>query len=146
MRSISIHVGAIIERKGPRLPRFIVVPSDAVKQWKLTETTTVTGSLNGHDVGRRSLKKWGEQRWFIELPHALCRKAGVDTGDHVGLTIQVASDELPDELATLITSDPRAKRAWEGLTPSSRRMLREQVATAKQSTTRARRAGEGLGV
>jgi hypothetical protein len=142
----SIRIGAIIARKDPRLPRFVVVPSDAVKSWKLTETTTVTGSINGHDMGRRSIKKWDEERWFIELPQPLCQEAGVDTGDRVELTIQIASDELPDELATLIAADPRAKSAWERLTPGSRRMLREHVADAKQSTTRARRAAAGLGV
>jgi hypothetical protein len=144
--STSIRIGAIIERKDPRLPRFIVVPSDAVKPWKLTETTTVTGSINGHDLGRRSLKKWDEERWFIELPQPLCQEAGVDTGDRVGLTIQMASVKLPDELAILIAADPRAKSAWERLTPGSRRMLREHVADAKQSATRARRAAAGLGV
>ncbi|MDP8981531.1 MAG: YdeI/OmpD-associated family protein [Acidobacteriota bacterium] len=49
-------------------------------------------------------------------------------------------------MATLIAADPRAKSAWERLTPGSRRMLREHVAGAKQSATRARRAATGLGV
>src|ERR1700719_4904669 len=100
--SKSIRIGAIIARKDLRLPRFVVVPSDAVKSWKLTETTTVTGSINGHDMGRRSIKKWDEERWFIELPQPLCQAVGVDTGDRVELIIQVASEELPDELAALI--------------------------------------------
>jgi hypothetical protein len=142
----SIHVDAIIERKDPRLPRFIVVPDGAVKPWKLAETTTVTGLINGHELGRRSLKKWDEERWFIELPQPLCQGAGVDTGDRVELAIRMASGKLPDELATLIAADPRAKSAWERLTPGSRRMLREHVAVAKQSATRARRAATGLGV
>jgi hypothetical protein len=36
-----------IERKDLRLPRFIVIGSMLVSGWKLTETTTITGTLNG---------------------------------------------------------------------------------------------------
>jgi uncharacterized protein YdeI (YjbR/CyaY-like superfamily) len=79
------------------------------------------------------------------LPQSLCQKAGVDTGDKVSLTIQIASKNLPGELQTLIASDPRAKRAWEHLSPGARRMVREHVAAAKQSATRSRRAAEALG-
>jgi hypothetical protein len=136
----SIHLAAIIERNDPKLPRFIVVPRVAIAPWKLTETTTLTGALNGHDMGRGSLKKWNDRRWFIELPQPLCQVAQVNEGDRVTLDIRLASDELPVELANLLASDPAAKQSWERLTPSSRRMLRENVAAARQSVTRARRA------
>jgi len=140
-----IEITAIIARKDPRLPRFVVVPSEAVEAWKLAETTTITGSLNGREMGRRSLKKWDDRRWFVELPQPLCRQAGVDTGDSVRLTLQIASPELPAELLALIAADSRAKQAWERLAPGSQRMLREHVAAARQSATRARRAAAGLG-
>ena len=140
----SIHLTAIVQRKDPRLPRFIVVPSAAIASWKLTETNTVTGALSGHDMGRRSLKKWDDERWFIELPQPLCQTARVEAGDRVTLDIRLASDELPVELAELLASDPAAKQIWERLTSGSQRMLREHVAAAKQAATRARRASTGL--
>ncbi|MDP8981532.1 MAG: hypothetical protein M3O35_13190 [Acidobacteriota bacterium] len=59
----SIRVDAIIKRKDPRLPRFIVVPSDAVEPWKLAETTTVTGNItvmiSGGEVSRNGTKSVG---------------------------------------------------------------------------------------
>jgi uncharacterized protein YdeI (YjbR/CyaY-like superfamily) len=59
--------------------------------------------------------------------------------------IELASEELPEELAELLAKNPRAKRTWENLTQGSRRMLREHVAAAKGTATRARRAAAGLG-
>jgi len=76
----------------------------------------------------------------MELPQPLCEKAGIETGDRVELEMRVASEELPAELAELLASDALAKKAWERLSASSRRMVREHVAAAKQTETRARRA------
>jgi hypothetical protein len=142
----SIQLTAVIARKDPRLPRFVVVPSSAIDAWKLTQTTVVEGTMNGHDLGRRSMKKWDERRWFIELPQPLCERAKVDTGSRIQLVLEIATDRLPAELEALLASNPVAKQAWERLSQGSRRMLRENVAAAKQSATRARRAAIGLGV
>lgn len=136
----SICLIAIIERKYPQLPSFVVAPSKAVTSWKLEGTTIIEGTLNGVEMGRRALKPWDDERWFIELPEPLCRKAQVDTGDSVELTMRIASTDLPEELAQLIAADPKAKVMWEKLTSSQRRILRENVAAAKQSATRRHRA------
>ncbi len=89
----SLGLMAKIQRKDPKLPRFIVVPSMLVSDWGLTENVTVTGELNGVDMGRRPLKYWDEERWFIQIPEPLCKKANVDTGSMVTVTIQIAADE-----------------------------------------------------
>jgi hypothetical protein len=47
---------ATIKRKQPQLPRFVVVPIDVPKVWKVTSTITVTGTINGVPLGRRGLK------------------------------------------------------------------------------------------
>jgi len=141
-----VEVTTQIDRKDPRLPRFVVVPTVSIKSWKLAATTTVIGTLNGHAMGRRGIKQWDDQRWFIELPQPLCQAAGVDTGDRVTLVIQLAPEELPAELEALLATDPRAKQAWSRLPSGSQRMLREHVAAAKQTSTRARRAAAGLGL
>jgi len=44
------------------------------------------------------------------------------------------------ELQQLIDTDPGAKANWLRLTSAQQRMLREEVASAKQSETRMRRA------
>jgi len=140
----SIQLTAVIARRDPRLPRFVVVPSPAIDAWKLTQTTVVEGTLNGHELGRRSLKKWDEQRWFIDLPQPLCERAEVDTGSRIQLVLEIASDKLPAELQDLLATNPAAKQAWDRLSPGSQRMLRESVAAAKQPATRARRAAAVL--
>jgi hypothetical protein len=140
----SIQLTAVIARKDPRLPRFVIIPSSAIEAWRLSQTTVVEGTLNGHELGRRSLKKWDERRWFIELPQPLCERAKVDTGSRIQLVLQIAADELPAELEHLLATNPAAKQAWDRLSPGSQRMLRENVAAAKQPATRARRAASVL--
>lgn len=108
---ISVGVLTKIQRKQPNLPRFVVIPSQLVADWKLTGTTTVEGTLNGIDMGRRSLKQWDENRWFIELPEPLCKKARVDKGHSVTIVMSLALDEMPAELTQLMASDPKAKSA-----------------------------------
>lgn len=80
-----------IERKDPKLPRFVVIPAASVENWGIKENTTVEGIMRGVEMGRRSLKRWDDQRWFIQLPEPLCKKAGVDTGDSVTVILRPAS-------------------------------------------------------
>jgi hypothetical protein len=104
------------------------VPISKVDPWKLQGTTTVEVTTNGVNVGRRSLKRWGDRGcWFIDLADAVCRKANVETGDRVKLSLKIGSEELPEELAQLIKRDSTARARWEQLTPSQKRMLREEV-------------------
>lgn len=142
--SDTIRVTAVIERKHAELPRFVVVPTKTVASWRLEGTSVVEGTLNSVEMGRRTIKRWDEKRWFIELPQALCRKARVDTGDSVTLRLRLASDRLPEELARLLATDPVAEAVWERLTPSQQRVVREDVAAAKQPATRERRAARAL--
>lgn len=144
----EITITAVIERKAeyPKLPRFLVIPSEVIAPWKLTGTTTIEGTINGSELGRRSLKYWDAARWFIELPEPVCKRAGVDTGDRVELRIRIASEELPAELNELITNNAHAKKAWQSLSAGSQRMLREEILALKQPATRMRRARRALGL
>jgi hypothetical protein len=141
----SLTATSTIERKYAQLPRFVCIPFAEVSPWKLESTTTVEGTINGTDIGRRGLKRWDERKcWFIELPESLCKKARIETGDRVELNLQIASDDLPQELSDLIAKDPKAKARWQKLTSGQQRMLREEVMSAKQSSTRAKRAARVL--
>lgn len=140
-----LNVTSTVERKYEQLPRFICIPQAKVSPWKLESTTTVEGTINGVEIGRRGLKRWDERKcWFIELPEPLCKKAGIETGDRVELKLQIASEDLPQELSDLIAKDPKARARWQKLTPAQQRMLREDVMSAKQSSTRAKRAARIL--
>ena len=59
----------------------------ALARWKLEGTTIVEGALNGTPFGRRSLKHWDDERWFVELRKDWCRKAGIAPGDRVELVL-----------------------------------------------------------
>ena len=144
----EIAVSAVIERQAeyPKLPRFVVIPAGSVAAWKLAGTTTIEGTINGNDLGRRSLKCWDSARWFIELAEPICKGAGVDTGDRVELRIRIASEELPEELRSLIEKDAKARKAWQSLSAGSQRMLREEILALKRTATRERKARRALGV
>ncbi len=89
----SLGLMAKLQRKDPKLPRFIVVPSMLVSDWGVENNVTIVGELNGVDLGRRSLKRWDADRWFIQVPEPVCKKANVDTGDMVTVTMLIAAAE-----------------------------------------------------
>jgi hypothetical protein len=104
--SQEITHSCVIERKQPHLPRFVVIPSRLVAAWRLPGTAAVEGKLDVTELGRRTIKSWDKDRWFIEIPEPLCRRAQVDTGSRVMLTLRLASTDLPDELSSLCPAIP----------------------------------------
>ena len=142
--SQTVTVVGLVQRHHTKMPRYVVVPSAVVEPWQLRETTVVEGALNGVDLGRRSLKRWDEDRWFFDLPTRWCRQAGIATGDRVVLTLVIASTELPGELEEVLSESTRAKAAWERMSSSQKRMLREHILAAKRPETRTRRARGAL--
>lgn len=126
------------------MPRYVVVPAAKVTRWKLAGTSVVEGTLNAIPLGRRSLKRWDAQRWFVELRSDWCRHAGIATGDRVDLVLELASSELPDEIVKVLSESAAARRCWEAMTASQRRILRENVLAAKRPETRERRARKAL--
>ncbi len=140
----DVKVNVRIERKHPEMAAFVVVPATKLAAWKLEATTTVEVTLDGVPLGRRSLQRWNEREWFIELRQDHLAVTGKSPGDRASLVLHRASTELPTELQDLIDSDPVARTRWEGRTDAQRRMLREHILSAKASTTRERRARGAL--
>lgn len=141
----SVKLETVVQRNHPQLPRYVVVNSRILNAWRLDgNTVVVEGTINGTDLGRRSLKRWDDQRWFIDLPTPLCNRAQIDTGSLITLVLRIASSDLPEELQLLLRNDPSAKAVWEDLTRSQKRMLCEHIRAAKQSATRERRAVRAL--
>lgn len=140
----ALKVDVRIERKHAEMPAFVVVPATKVARWKLTATTTVEGTLDGLALGRRSLKRWDDERWFIELPRDLLAAVGKSPGDRATLLISRASATLPTELQRLIDMDAEARTRWDSRTAAQQRMLREEVLAAKSAEARERRARRAL--
>jgi hypothetical protein len=124
-----VEVSARVERKQPDLPRYAVIPSAVLAAWNLDGTTTVDVTIDGRSVDRRTVKRWDAQRWFLSITDADCRSLGIDTGSEVRIQLHLASTELPDELKNLLEADVAAKAAWDLLTPSQQRMLRDEIAS-----------------
>ena len=137
-----IHLEATLERKHPSLPGFLVVPASLVAPWALTGTTTVEGTLTGPrgstPLGRRSLKRYDDDRWFVELTAKHLAATGLVVGGPATLALEPASEALPPELGAWL-EDPSARRAWEGLTAPQRRMVREDLWTIQSTAARQRR-------
>ncbi len=134
----------MIERKQASLPAFVVVPAAQLASWKLAGTTVVEATLDGVALGRRSLRRWDEQRWFLELRAEHLRALGKRPGARAALELRRVADELPAELERLLATEPAARAAWEARTDAQRRMLREHVLEAKGAATRERRARGAL--
>ena len=141
----EIIVTSKVIRHHPQFSRLVTIPLEKVAPWKLTGTTTVEGTINDTELGRRSLKRWDEREcWWIDLPEPLCKKAKLEEGDTVRLTIRVASDDLPAELKQLLKENSDAKTRWSKLTAAQQRMLREEIFAAKTPSARLRRATRTL--
>jgi hypothetical protein len=140
----SVEVRVKVARKQADLPRFVVIRSSVLKPWGISKTSTVEVAINNVRVERRTLKRWDDDRWFLSITEKDCVRLGVDTGSTVRLNLKLASADLPEELATLLQTDRAAAAFWAKLTSSQQRMLRDEIASAKQSATRARRARKAL--
>ena len=143
MKPITVTTKVI--RHNPQFSRLATIPLAKVAPWNLSGTTVVEGTINGVALGRRSLKRWDEREcWWIDLPEPLCKKAKVDEGDDVKLVIQLASEDLPEELKQLLAENKQAAAKWKTLTAAQQRMLREEIFAARTSATRTRRAEKWL--
>ena len=145
MKKKTLTINSTVTRHMPQFARLVTIPLDVVAPWKIDQTTVVEGTINGVELGRRSLKRWDDRNcWWIDLPDPLCKKAKIDDGDRVELTISLASEDLPEELQQLLNENKPAKAQWDKLTTAQQRMLREEIFAAKNSETRMRRAQKYL--
>ena len=130
-----------LQRKDPGLPVFISIPGAVVAPWSLTDWTTVEGSLDGHDFGRRTIKDWGKGSpdWFVEFLKPFLEAAGLKPGDTVEVELRQADMTMPPAMAERMKSDAEFARAYEGLIPNHQRKAIEHYLEAKTAAGRATR-------
>ena len=134
---------AVLQRKDPKLPVYTVVPGGVVSTWGLAGTTMVEGTVNGHALGRRSMKRWSsapDADWFVEYTAPFCALAGIAVGDRLAITLWPADSGLPAELEAPLGRDPVLRSAWDRLSEYVRRTQMEHVRAGKSAATRGRRA------
>ena len=120
------------------MPLFAIVPDDIILRLRPEETFVVHVVLNASfDAGRRTIKPWGDGRWFMEFTKVQCQKAGIAEGARVSVTLRPVAD-TPEALLDSLTRAGLTAR-WEALTKAQRRAFSEAVFAAKKpETARAR--------
>lgn len=131
-----------VERHHPNLPRFIVLAIDPIRQWGVNGTFVAQAEFNGKSIGRRSVKPWGDGRWFMDVTQKHCEDLGLDTGAAVHVTLHFIADPTPDDLAAIFAANARLEANWGRFSESRRRQLSEWVQDAKQPAMRQRRVDE----
>lgn len=131
-----------ILRKQDDLPRFVMVPSEAVSALDQTagKTFVVLCAIDAGVPFRRSVKPWGDGRWFLDLTDPQCTAAGVDTGDEIAIALSLA-EQIPEILMDEIVQYDLLP-VWESLRPSDQRNIAEHIFAAKKPETAARRAAK----
>jgi len=97
------------------------------------------------DVGGVPVKgAWQPSRgaWYLMLPKAPLKAAGLEVGDRVDVAFRVVPQDdvdVPHELAARLARLKRLRTAWEQQTPGTQRGLAHYIESAKRTETRATR-------
>lgn len=107
-----------------------------------TKYIPVVAVVNGRSA-RVTLVPAGGGRYRMQINTALRKTARVDAGDLVSVEIRLDRDSrglpVPADLRAGLKKYPKAKKAFEGLTPAHRRHIIEYFDSAKSLQARQRR-------
>ncbi len=125
----------------PGMGPWFQVPTRFIREWGLTATTTVEGTINGHPLGRRAIKDSGPKTedWYMGLTKDIAQAIGARKGDEVEIELRLADMTLPPEMAERIASDAQFARAYEALSPNHKRKAIEHYLEAKTPAGRTAR-------
>jgi hypothetical protein len=119
----------------------IVIPNDVVIALGAGKKPPVRVTLNGYTY--RSSIATINGRFMVGVSADVRAASGVKGGDDVDVTIDVDTAPrevtIPDDLAAALGKEPDAKRFYDTLNYSLRKMHAESVATARSPETRERR-------
>jgi len=117
----------------PRLGLWFRIPARFIPERGLTMSTSVEGSINGHPLGRRTIKDSGPKTddWYMGLTKALTTAIGGKAGDEIEVELRLADMTMPPEMAERLASDLDYARAWEALKPNHRCKAIEHYLEAK---------------
>jgi hypothetical protein len=106
----------------------------------------VVATVNGH-TWRTSVARMGGES-LLGLNRQVREAAGVAAGDTVDVVVlldeQPREVDLPDDLATALSTDPTAKAAFDAMAFTHRKEYARWVAEAKRDDTRQRRVAQAL--
>jgi hypothetical protein len=136
-----IRFRARLLQNDPRLGLWFPIPAEFIRQWGLTATTTVEGTINGHPLGRRAIKDSGPKTddWYMGLTKPLTDAIDGRPGDEVDVELRLADMTVPREMAERVEGDPDFARAWQALKPNHKRAAIEHYLEAKSPAGRTSR-------
>lgn len=129
-----LRFDAVVERHHPDLPVYVIVPREVAESFGRQRTFVVEAVVNERAIGRRSIKPWGDGRWFMELTKAQTKRLGIAPGSSVAIGVAPAA-EVPEDLTTRLDAAGLTPR-WHELSDAQRRALSETVFEAKKPATR----------
>jgi hypothetical protein len=144
MTSVSFRAVVESARGGGHV---LAVDPDVAEKLGAKHRTRVRGTLDETEY-RSNLISMGE-RLVLGVHKATLRAAGRDTGDAVGVTMEIDADSLPNDevpeiLARALKKSAPARAAWESMPPSHRRRYVWFITEAKRDETRARRVEDSI--
>lgn len=125
----------------PGMGPWFQIPARFIREWGLTMTTTVEGTINGHPIGRRAIKDRGPKTddWYMGLTKDLAEVIGGKKGEEVEIELRLADMTMPEEMAGRMKTDADFARAWEALKPNHKRKAIEHYLEAKTPAGRTAR-------
>lgn len=130
---------------GERGRIFINIPFDPVEKWGKKARYYVKGTLNGTDF-RGSLGT-RDKLYFMPVNKELQKAAGIAPGDSIKVLMEPDDpqrEEMPDDFAAALKSEPEAERFFKSLTPFYANTYIEWITSAKKEETRTTRLREAL--
>ena len=125
----------------PGMAPWLRIPARFIREWGLTATTTVEGTINGRSLGRRAIKDSGPKTddWYMGLTKDIAAMIGAEKGDEIEVELRLADMTMPGEMAARMKSDADFARAYEALEPNHKRAAIEHYLEAKTPAGRTAR-------
>lgn len=125
----------------------IVVPEDIVLSFGRGKRVPVTVTIDGGYTYRNTISSMGG-RFMISFNSQTRAATGRGAGDEVEVTLEVddapRTVEIPEALAQVFETDPKAAETWAGLSYSKQRAHADSIEGAKTEETRQRRVDKVL--
>lgn len=125
----------------------IVVPEEVVAAFGLGRRVPVVVTIDGGYQYRSTISTMGG-RSLISFNAETRRATGRGAGDAIEVRLGVDDAPrivaVPDDLASELARDDRAKAAWEALSSSRQRAHADAITGAKSAATRAKRVATVL--
>ncbi len=124
----------------------IEVPADIVEALGNGKRPAVSVTINGYTY--RSTVAVMDGKFMVGVSAEVRKGAGVKGGDTI--TVDLAVDtkprdvDVPAELKKALAKNAKAKKAFEGLSYSKKRLLTDPIARAKTAETRERNLAKAL--